>query len=163
MATPLPNLLLSHRKRSALSQEDMAFLLGTRGGSKVSRYERFKRGPNLETVLAYEAIFGKPASQLFAGQYREVENSMGERVRVLIHKTKRQKTGTYDEEEARSLGAILAPAIEVIFKTTMKYKKPPYQRVLAIVHCRAGDSVSATCSMESSSSGTGVARCSAGT
>ena len=108
MATPLPNLLLSHRKRSALSQEDMAFLLGTRGGSKVSRYERFKRGPNLETVLAYEAIFGKPASQLFAGQYREVENSLLERVRVLIHKTKRQKQGPMVKRKLEVLEAILA-------------------------------------------------------
>jgi transcriptional regulator with XRE-family HTH domain len=76
MPSPLPNHLVAFRKRAALSQEDMAFLLGTRGGSKVSRYENFVREPNLETVLAYEAIFGKPASQLFTGVYHNVEKRL---------------------------------------------------------------------------------------
>jgi transcriptional regulator with XRE-family HTH domain len=108
MATPLPNHLLSHRKRAALSQEDMAFLLGTRGGSKVSRYERFKRGPSLETVLAYEAIFGKPASQLFPGLYRSIERNLTQRVRVLIHKTKRRKQGPGNRRKLEVLAGVLA-------------------------------------------------------
>ena len=91
MSKPLPNLLVSHRKRAALSQEEMAFLLGTRGGSKISMYERFTRGPSLEIVLAYEVIFGKPASQLFAGLCKEVERRVVERARVIAHKTSRQK------------------------------------------------------------------------
>jgi transcriptional regulator with XRE-family HTH domain len=108
MPSPLPNHLLAHRKRAALSQEDMAFLLGTRGGSKVSRYERFKRDPNLETVLVYEAIFGKPASQLFTGQYRNVEKRLAERVKVLIHRTKRQKQGSAAKRKLEVLTALLA-------------------------------------------------------
>ena len=73
----------------------------------MSRYERFKRGPNLDTVLAYEAIFGKPASQLFAGQYRAIEQRLVERVRVLIHRTKRQKQGTMSKRKLEVLKAIL--------------------------------------------------------
>jgi transcriptional regulator with XRE-family HTH domain len=107
MASQLPNYLLAHRKRSALSQDDVAYLLGKRGGEKVSRYERFSREPKLETILAYEAIFQKPASQLFAGQYRKIERRVAERAKVLAHKTKRQKPSRMMERKLQALSAII--------------------------------------------------------
>jgi transcriptional regulator with XRE-family HTH domain len=111
MTSKIPNYLLAHRKRSALSQDDVAYLLGKRGGEKVSRYERFIRGPNLETLLAYEAIFQKPASQLFAGLYRQIEKRVAERARVLAHKTRRQKPSRMTERKMQTLEAILAKQI----------------------------------------------------
>ena len=63
----LPNYLKTYRKRAGLSQADLAYLLGVRSGTKVSRYERFSRVPNLETALAFEALYHLPVADLFAG------------------------------------------------------------------------------------------------
>src|SRR5437879_2490611 len=57
MSKKLHNYLLTHRKRSGLSQDEVAFLLGRRSGTKVSRHESFARMPGPRTLLAYEAIF----------------------------------------------------------------------------------------------------------
>jgi transcriptional regulator with XRE-family HTH domain len=63
----LPNYLRTHRKQSGLSQEEVAFLLGSEDDSRISQYEKRRRLPPLETALACEAIFGIPVSELFAG------------------------------------------------------------------------------------------------
>ena len=57
MATRLPNYLRTYRKRAYLTQDELAFLLGTESGTRVSRYERFSREPAFQTVLAYGVIF----------------------------------------------------------------------------------------------------------
>ena len=79
----LPNYLRSNRKRLALSQDEVAFLLGAQGGGKVCRYERFARTPNLETALALEVIFQRPVSELLGGVYQKVETKVAKRAKVL--------------------------------------------------------------------------------
>lgn len=76
MAAPLQNYLRTYRRRSRFSQEEIALLLGSRSGTRVSRYEQRVRKPTLETALAYEAIFRVPVSELFAGLYRKVEKEI---------------------------------------------------------------------------------------
>ncbi len=87
----LSNYLRSNRKRLALSQKDVAFLLGTRNGDKVCRYERFVRVPNLATALAYEVVFQKPTSDLFVGLHQQVQQKVAARAKVLSHKMDRNK------------------------------------------------------------------------
>jgi transcriptional regulator with XRE-family HTH domain len=82
----LPNYLRTHRKRQTLSQEEVAFLLGVNGmdkGIKVSRDENLAREPSLRTAIAYEAIYGKPVRELFAGLYEQVEQEVAERAKLL--------------------------------------------------------------------------------
>src|ERR1043165_8730211 len=79
----LPNYLKANRMRLALSQDEVAFLLGAQNGGKVCRHERFSREPSLETALAYEAIFKRSVSELFAGLYRKVEQEVGDRAKIL--------------------------------------------------------------------------------
>jgi transcriptional regulator with XRE-family HTH domain len=67
----------------------MAFLLGCQNGTKVSRYERFARKPNLETLFAYEVVFGAPARELFAGVYQKVEKRILNRTQLLTRKLNR--------------------------------------------------------------------------
>lgn len=86
----LPNYLRTHRKRVGLLQKELAFLLGVSGGAKVSRYEHFIRQPTLQTVFAYEVIFGVTARELFAGIFQEVEEETLRRVQTLIHNLKKQ-------------------------------------------------------------------------
>lgn len=86
MSSPLPNYLISNRKRLALSQDEVSFLLGSRGGAKISRYEQFNRIPSLETALAFEAIFQRPASELFGGIYKKVEKEVAARAKILNYR-----------------------------------------------------------------------------
>src|SRR5881227_3237850 len=51
--TRLPNYIRTYRKRSCLTQDEVAFLLGSKSGASVSRHERFKQTPDLQTLLAY--------------------------------------------------------------------------------------------------------------
>lgn len=80
----LPNYLRASRKRAGLSQEDLAFLLGCKNGSKVGRYERFRRQPTLPTVFVLESIFGRPARELFAGIYEDATQHAADRARRLV-------------------------------------------------------------------------------
>jgi transcriptional regulator with XRE-family HTH domain len=90
MASPqLPNYLIRNRKRLALSQTEVAFLIGARSGEKVSRHERFLRVPNLETALAYEAIYKRSISELFPGLYQKVEQEVAVRAKIQADKTAR--------------------------------------------------------------------------
>jgi transcriptional regulator with XRE-family HTH domain len=87
----LQNYLRSNRKRLALSQDEVAFLLGTLSGTQTSRHEMFVREPNLETALAYEAIYQRPVSELFGGLYQEIEKQVVARAKTLTHRKPRGK------------------------------------------------------------------------
>jgi len=82
----LPNYLQSQRKRLSLSQEEVGFLLGISGmnkGEKVCRDENFAREPSLQDALAYEAIYGQPVRELFAGMYQQAEQAVATRAKIL--------------------------------------------------------------------------------
>ncbi len=79
----LTNYLRTFRKRSHLSQDEVAFLLGGGSGCKVSRYERFTRVPNLQTAMAFEVVYGIPIKELFAGIFQKVEGQTLRRARLL--------------------------------------------------------------------------------
>lgn len=66
-----------------MSQDEIAFLLGTQSGSKVSRYERFASKPSLETALAFEVIYQRSASELFGGLYQRIEQEVLARAKTL--------------------------------------------------------------------------------
>lgn len=86
----LSNYLRSNRKRIALSQGEVAFLLGQKTSSQISRYERFEHLPGLEAALAYEVIFKSPLSEIFGGLYQDIEREVAERARILASKTQGQ-------------------------------------------------------------------------
>ena len=69
--------------RSGFSQDEVAFLLGVSTGAEVSRHEAFRRKPSLNTALRYEAIYGKPVRELFAGDYQKVEAEVKTRAQEL--------------------------------------------------------------------------------
>lgn len=82
----LPNYLRTYRRRAGFSQDDVALLLGGHSGAKVSRLEKFRRQPTLQTALAYEAIFLVPVRELFAGQYQRIEREVRRRAERLARK-----------------------------------------------------------------------------
>ncbi len=88
----LQNYLRTYRKRSALSQEDVAYLLGTQSGGNVCRHERFSQVPDLQTALAYEAIYRQPVSALFPGMFEEMQRVVRARSKKLEQREFRGKT-----------------------------------------------------------------------
>ncbi len=83
MSKPLPHYLRTFRRKSGLSQAEVAFLLGSESGSRVSRYERFHRMPGLEIAIAYAVVFQAPMSELFAGLHDQVADGIRDRAQVL--------------------------------------------------------------------------------
>ena len=101
----LPNYLRSKRKQSSYSQEEVAFLLGLKGmdkGGKVSRDENYSRIPTLETALAYEAIYGKPIRELFAGLYEQIAGEVSSRGKILSYR----KSETPDPKKQQALSEL---------------------------------------------------------
>ena len=104
----LPNYLRAERKRLALSQSDVAVLLGAESGAKVCRYERFAREPGLRTALAYEVIFHRPVRELFAGLYETTEREVATRASALARRSESLKP-TRQSIHRRTVLSTLAP------------------------------------------------------
>jgi transcriptional regulator with XRE-family HTH domain len=77
-----PNVsrLRTLRRRSGLSQKELALILGFRSEATISRHERSDSVPDLLTALGYEVIFRVPLSELFPGLYQTVEAGNEERL-----------------------------------------------------------------------------------
>ena len=111
MSSQLPNYLRAQRKRLALSQAEVAFLLGVASSAKVSRYECFGREPNLHNALAFEVIFQKSVSELFAGMYRATERKVVARARILLRRIAHQKASRANTRKRNLLSLIALPTV----------------------------------------------------
>ncbi|MEJ0091344.1 MAG: helix-turn-helix transcriptional regulator [Limisphaerales bacterium] len=80
--------MVSNRKRLSLSQAEVGFLMGNTDGANISRYEHFDREPSLETALALEVIFQRPARELFNGLYQKIEADVVARAKTLSEQSK---------------------------------------------------------------------------
>jgi len=82
-AQHLANYLKTYRKKSGLTQCEVAFLLGWKHGEQLLRYEKHHRVPTLQVALACEAIFKAPVAELFAGTNDSVVRETGARIATL--------------------------------------------------------------------------------
>lgn len=106
MATrKLPHYLRAERRRAALTQEEVAFLLGRKGHAKISEYEVYATLPSLHAALGFEAIFGTPVRELLAGVYEEIERDVRKRAEKLA---KKLYTENPNAKTARKLGHLRA-------------------------------------------------------
>ncbi len=80
----LENYLKTYRRKSGLTQREVAFLLGWKNGAQLSRYEKGHTLPPLRTALAYQAIFKIPVAELFAGIRSSVDQDTSTRVDELV-------------------------------------------------------------------------------
>lgn len=103
----LKNYLRANRRRACLTQDEVAFILGSDCGSKVSRYERLIRKPDWEAMWGYEVLFGQPSKALFAGEYLPVRIGCLGRVLILLHKLAAQKQTRRAILKQKSLRACL--------------------------------------------------------
>lgn len=79
----LQNYLRTYRRKSGLTQREVAFLLGRKNGAQLSRYEKQHCLPPLRTALAFEAIYKIPLAELFAGLRESVGHDTSERIAIL--------------------------------------------------------------------------------
>src|SRR5262245_51323384 len=70
-------------------------------------YERSARKPNLETLFAYELVFGAPARELFAGAYQKVEKKISKRAQLLARKVNRATPNSMATRKLQILGVVL--------------------------------------------------------
>src|SRR5712692_379483 len=89
MFSQLNNYLRSYRRRSGLSQSEVAFLLGSHDGGQVSRYEKGHRLPPLRTALAFTTILGVSLGTLFSGIQLSVDKEIIPRTAKLRAKLER--------------------------------------------------------------------------
>lgn len=74
------NYLRTHRKRSGLSQREIAQLLGYPDEHQVSRHERSISAPPVVIALGYEIIFRVPIADLFSDLHRAIEQDIEARL-----------------------------------------------------------------------------------
>lgn len=58
-----------HRRKSGLSQTELAAILGTLGPVGISRHERSATLPKFLVAVGYEIVFRAPIADLFPGVY----------------------------------------------------------------------------------------------
>src|SRR5712691_6823475 len=97
----LENYLRAYRKRSGLTQREVAFLLGCENGAQVSRYEKRRRVPPLRTALACEAVFGVPVAELFGGMSDNVSKAIAKRIMGLRSRLQAKSGVSNKKSEAR--------------------------------------------------------------
>ena len=102
----LPNYLRTYRRRLHLSQDDVAFLLGSKSGAQISRYERAQQAPTLRILLAYQFLLGTPIRELYGGVAQKSERDLKKRIRRLIQELTRGELGRLSKVKVASLAAI---------------------------------------------------------
>ena len=90
MKSSLSNYIRTYRRRVFLSQEELAFLLGSAAGTTVVRHEMNQRVPTLDKALTYAAVLQVDTRELFAGRYEEQAAAVRERAVVLLKSVKGQ-------------------------------------------------------------------------
>lgn len=71
-----PNYLAALRQRNALSEQELADLVGYASRSAVYRFERGERRPTLRFALACEVVFGEDPRKVFPGLYAKIEDAV---------------------------------------------------------------------------------------
>jgi transcriptional regulator with XRE-family HTH domain len=111
MAHPIKTYVRPLRRRSGLTQKELAFLLGAKSGTIVSRIEGVKRAPNLSAMLAYMFVFGAAPAELFPGLLSQIHEDVRGRVNELYEaiqgnpaKTTRTKLDFLETVQARLEG-----------------------------------------------------------
>jgi transcriptional regulator with XRE-family HTH domain len=108
MTNQIPHYLRRYRLAAALTQKEMAHLLGCQSPATVCQYEARSREPDLRTALAYQVAFSVPIEELFPGIFGQVEEDV---IRRADHLAK-QLTGANGNpalaHKRRAVGSIIA-------------------------------------------------------
>lgn len=82
----LPNYLRVYRRKTPLTQSDIAFLLNLQDYSNISRYENGKRVPSIDLLIMYHFLFRVPIEKFFEEKSLSLTSNLKERIKDLIAK-----------------------------------------------------------------------------
>src|SRR5436853_7935208 len=103
----LPTYLRTYRKRTCLSQKEVAFLLGSKDAARISRYERSKQAPSLRTLIGYELLFRTPDRELYGGVSEDLERTLRTRAKLLIRRLMKSGVSYLKASKVKTLRAFL--------------------------------------------------------
>jgi DNA-binding XRE family transcriptional regulator len=92
------NFVSMYRKRTGLSQGDLAYLLGCRSKCTVCRHEKAAQVPTLRMALRFQVIFGVPVSAVFPKLFQDVEREVQSRAKVLLRRLEKGATPELDQK-----------------------------------------------------------------
>ena len=96
-----------------LTQDELAFLLGSSDGSRISRYESFKRLPELNIALAYGAVHQEPLQDVFRGKYMEIAADVLARARELKSRLVLEESNAQKVELLNTLILVLERGFDI--------------------------------------------------
>src|SRR5271166_5647271 len=74
------------RRKSGLTQRELAQILGTVTEGQISRHERSVTPPTLIAAFGYQVVFQEPVSEIFPGLYHTIEAGVVERLEAFESK-----------------------------------------------------------------------------
>ena len=98
MAKTYNNLLRSHRRRSPATLSDLAFLFDQEDTKYLSKYERGKMRVSLDVLMLYMLVFGCHPKDVLQRQFSRLQQSLFERIPLLITDLKSRKINKYKQE-----------------------------------------------------------------
>jgi len=78
------HILRVHRKRTHLTQSDVAFLLNLKDNSHISRCEKGERQPTIDIILTYHLLFDSQLGSFFADHRQLIQRRIASRLQPLI-------------------------------------------------------------------------------
>jgi transcriptional regulator with XRE-family HTH domain len=106
-----PEYVRTCRRSWALSQSDVAFLIGATSRTQVSRYERRLVRPPASMIFALSIVFGENAIELFPRACGDIEEEVLARA-AQLHESLQGKPGTDVKRKLDCLEAMLERACE---------------------------------------------------
>jgi len=100
------NLLKTYRKKSRLTQDDIAYILNKQKVS-ISRYEKGKRIAPLSILMLYKIIFNVTLKDLFRVRHRNLKFQIHKRSQALIEKLQKEVQSPRVQERIESLQNIV--------------------------------------------------------
>jgi transcriptional regulator with XRE-family HTH domain len=107
MNTTISSYLRTFRRRSGLSQTEVAFLLGVRGHAKMSRYERLSRRPTLQAAIGLQVIFGLATKDILPQVFVAAEQKVIERAHALSRQLERETDTAQTRRKLEFLATII--------------------------------------------------------
>ncbi len=104
----IKNFLRAYRKKTHITQFDIAFLLELDNNSRLSRYESGERTPGLDVMLAYHLLFDVPVTTLFAYHRNTMRKRLLSVIPQLIEMLKAQESTANVASRMVELEAVLA-------------------------------------------------------
>jgi transcriptional regulator with XRE-family HTH domain len=93
------NYILNMRRNRGLAQKQLALLIGHRYTSMLSKYERGRSLPPLETALLIEIALGVRLSELYPNLYRALTRTVVERANRLPADIRRVLRGRLERKD----------------------------------------------------------------